>query len=257
MPFLQTIIIIFTLVLPTLLSAETRAWKSSDGLRSVMGEMITRTDTSVTIRNQAGKEITIELAKLHPDDLKWLSSNQLTATPVKTAPPTEPEVSTDSFFDNLTFKDTRESTLTKLKVSKVVELTTGEAFIGRSGLNGIFRTRQKIGGLSGFLYFDWAEAGTLKELTLQTETVPASAYKTQLEPSWSEFTVLLNTLYGKPVQKGKLPSKESIPDGSFFPSHLWKLETGGSALLGTARDGDNYQVVVRFTQKVIKPVESP
>jgi hypothetical protein len=54
-----------------------------------------------------------------------------------------------------------------------------------------------------------------------------------------------------------MPSKESIPDGSFFPSHLWTLETGGSALLGTARDGDKYQVVVRFTQKVVKPVESP
>jgi hypothetical protein len=258
MPSLKTISLVLAVLSPTLLVAETRAWKSSDGLRSVNGEFIKRAATTITIRNETGKDTIIELAKLHPDDIKWLDTHQPITAPVKIPPPTKtPEATSHSFFDDLTFQDTRESTLAKLKASKVVELTTGETFIGRSGLNGIFRTRHKIGGLSGFLYFDWTEAGTLKELTLQTEPLPANAYKTTLEPSWKGFTELLSTLYGKPVQKGPLPSKESIPDGSFFPSHLWALETGGSALLGTARDGDKYQVVVRFSQKMIRPVESP
>lgn len=249
---LKLIVIALALIMTTPSIAQTRPWKSSDGLRSVKGEFIKRTPADITIRNEAGKEIIIELAKLHPDEIKWLDVHSPIAPPAPAPTP-----AADSFFDTLTFRDTRESTLTKLKSSKVVEMTTDETFVGRSGLNGIFRTRQKIGTLSGFLYFDWSEAGTLKELTLQTEALPASAYKSTLEPSWKEFTELLSTLYGKPIQKGPLASKESIPDGSFFPSHLWKLETGGSALLGTARDGDKYQVVVRFTQKVVQPVPSP
>lgn len=245
-----TTIITLLVVLPANLSlAEPRPWKSADGIRTVTGELVKREPTQITIRTEAGKEIVIELGKLHPDEIKSLDAQQQ-------APGKKPaeESTSGSFFDNLTFRDTRETTLEKLKASKVVEMTTSETFIGRSGLNGIFRTREKIGSLSGFLYFDWTPGGTLKELTLQTETLPGSDYKTTLQPCWKQFIELLSTLYGKPIQQGVLPSMESIPDGAFYPSHLWKLETGGSALLGTARDGAKYQIVVRFSEKVVKPV---
>jgi hypothetical protein len=85
----------------------------------------------------------------------------------------------------------------------------------------------------------------------------ASAYPSRIASSWKEFIVLLRTLYGKPTQQGSLPTMGSLADGSFTPSHLWSLESGGSALLGTARAGSNYQLVVRFTQKTIKPVALP
>lgn len=160
-----------------------------------------------------------------------------------------------AFFDTLTFRDTRETTLTKLKASKVVEMTADETFIGRSGLNGIFRTRKKIGALSGYLYFDWTESGKLKELTLQTDLRPETTYRTELEPSWKELIDLLTTLYGKPVQNGPLPPVNTLTDGMFAPSHLWRIEGGGSALLGTAREGQKYQVAVRFTQKKVAVVE--
>ena len=245
------ITLIFAIAAAPVLFAEPRPWKSADGLRSVQGEFIKRDATSVTIRNGGGKELTIEFTKLHPDEKKWLDLNHS----LEPAPPPPPDPT--AFFDNLTFNDTRETTLAKLKVSKVVEMTADETFIGRSGINGIFRTRQKIGNLSGFLYFDWSESGKLKELTLQTETLPATAYKSEIEPSWKGFVELLTTLYGKPVQKGPLPQPASIAKDSFCPSHLWALETGGSALLGTAREADKYQLVVRFTQKKIQPVEIP
>ena len=228
--------------------AEPRPWKSADGSKSIAGEFIKRADDKVTIRSEAGKELEIEIAKLHEDDRKWLNIHH----PVPGADPDPSAV-----FDTLMFGDTRETTLEKLKASKIVEMTTGEAFIGRSGLNGIFRTRQKIGGLDGFLYFDWTESGKLNELTLQTETLPVANYKSQLEPSWKEFVELLSMLYGKPVQKGPMPSAASVPDGAFAPSHFWELESGGGALLGTARDGEKYQLVVRFTQKRVRVVELP
>ena len=240
--------LIFAIASAPALIAESRPWKSADGLRTVQGEFIKRDATSVTICGDGGKEFTIELSKLHPDEKKWLDLNHSLSGPA-------PDPA--AFFDNLTFNDNRETTLAKLKVSKIVEMTADETFIGRSGINGIFRTRQKIGNLSGFLYFDWTDAGKLKELTLQTECLPATAYKTELEPSWKGFVALLSTLYGKPVQKGPFPQPESIASSSFSPSHLWTLETGGSALLGTAREADKYQLVVRFTQKKVGVVEIP
>lgn len=233
------------LILPAV--CDTRPWKSTDGTRSIQGEFIKRDATTVTIRTNGGKEFTIELSKLHPDESKWLDSYH------SLAPATDPA----SFFENLTFRDTRETTIVKLKASKTVEMTADETFIGRSGLNGIFRTRQKVGALNGFLYFDWTEAGKLKELNIQTESRPATSYKNELEPAWKQFIDLLSALYGNPESKGSMPAMASVTDGLFVPSHFWKLPTGGSALLGTAREGEKYQVVVRFTEKSPGVIEIP
>jgi hypothetical protein len=236
------LVFLITLAVVSGAFAQTRPWKNTDGTRTVQGEFIKRDTTRVTIKTDAGKELIIELSKLHADDHRWLESHHsLNPTP----PPQDPT----AFFDNLTFRDTRETTEAKLKASKLVEMTTDSVFIGRSGLNGVFRTRQKIGTLDGFLYFDWTEAGRLKELNLQTESRPNTAYKSELEPSWKQLVELLTTLYGKPAQKGPLPSMASLTDGTFSPSHLWNIDTGGCALLGTAREGSKFQVVVRFSER--------
>lgn len=252
MPARSPFIFLLALASISSASAEMRPWKSADGVRTVQGEFIKRDTTSVTIKTDAGKELTIELSKLHADERTWLDANH--SLNAKTPAPAQ---AADAFFDNLTFRDTRETTEAKLKASKIVELTTDEAFIGRSGLNGVFKTRQKIGSLDGFLYFDWTEAGKLKELTLQTEPRPETDYKSELEPSWKQLIELLSTLYGKPAQKGPLPPVASLADGSFAPSHLWNIESGGCAMLGTAREGSKYQVVVRFSQKKPQVVEIP
>ena len=247
----------FSLIFITLCSqatyADTRPWKSADGLHQMQGEFINRDASTVTLRSESGKEITVALAKLHPSETQWLDVNHPLTPKLASAVAQDPT----AFFDNLTFSDTRETTLNKLKASKIVELTTDETFIGRSGLNGIFRTRKKTGTLNSFLYFDWSGSGKLAELCLQTDSRPDSSYNTELEPCWKEFIELLNALYGKPVQKGPLPPLASLTDGSFMPSHLWNIETGGYARLGTARQGQKYQLVVRFTQKKVGVVEIP
>jgi hypothetical protein len=226
--------------------AEMRSWKNTDGSLTLQGEFIKRNETSVTIRDKNQKEITIPFTKLHADDVKWLDANHSLNGPV--ADP-------NAFFDNLTFQDTRESVTTKLKASKLVEMTTDETFIGRTGLNGIFKTRKKVGGLTASIYFDWSDAGNLKELNLQTDALPLAAYKTQLEPCWNEFIELLTSLYGAPKQRGAIPPASSLTNDAFFPSHYWELTGGGAALLGTARQGSTYQVVVRFSAKKPTVVE--
>ena len=237
--------IAFLLLINSALSlhAAPREWKSADDQHPSEGELMIRDTTSINIL------LTKDCDQLALNDRTWIDSTQTLATT---------EASNESpAFDTLTFNDSRETVLAKLKASKFVVMTADETFIGRSGLNGVFRTRRKIGNLSASLYFDWTENGKLKEITLQTDLLPATAYQSTLAPSWKEFEELLGALHGKPVQKSSLPQIASLTDGSFSPTHLWKLENRGSALLGIARDGAKYQVVVRFTQKMIQPVEIP
>lgn len=243
---------VFLLVAATCTSAfaELRQWKSADGLRTLQGDFVKRDTTTVTIRLESGKETTIDLAKLHADEASWLNIHHPAAG---AGPAPDPA----AVFDTLLFGDSRETVTKKLKASKIVETTTDETFLGRSGLNGVFFTRQKIGKVKASLYFDWTGEGNLNELTLQTEFFPGSAYKSELEPTWTAMVELLSTLYGAPVQKGPLPAMESLTDGTFTPSHLWKLDGGGGALLGTACEGKKYQLVVRFTQKKIQTVQGP
>ncbi len=233
--------------------AEIRPWKSTDG-RILNADFVSRDATKVTVRSAAGKQVIIPLAKLHPDEIAWLNQNHSLAKPPSSdAPAPDPK----AVFDTLLFGDDRETVTKKLKASKIVEMVGDETFFGRSGLNGAFATRQPVGKEKASLYFDFDGQGKLVEITLQTDLLPDSEYDSELKPTWEAFVELLSALYGKPVQKGPMPSKNSLQDGMFFPSHLWTLPSDNSALLGTARSGNKYQLVVRFTRKSITPVALP
>lgn len=239
-------IAIFILVsLP--LHAAPRPWKSPDGKRSIQGEFLKRDVSSVTIRRADQKEVIIPFEQLHQEDRAWIDANH---------PLAKVETSTEKHvFDELCFGDSRAEVLAKLKTSQIVEMTVAETHIGRTGLNDVFRTRKKIGGLDASLFFDWTDEGGLKEISLQTTTVTAAKFNEQLQPCWKEFIKLLTSLHGQPVSAAAGIQPSAIPDGGMMPTHMWKLHKTGSALLGAARDGDQYQLVVRFTRKNVQPVE--
>ena len=97
----------------------------------------------------------------------------------------------------------------------------------------------------------------MREVSLQTESLPADAYPTRLKACWDDFAKLLSTLYGTPVQAGRFPAVTELSDGTFLATHVWRLEGGGSALLGSARDAKGYTTVVRFIQQEIQPIAIP
>ena len=241
------ITLFFAAALP--LQAAPRPWKSVDGERSIQGEFVKRDDAGVTIRRSDGKEVAIPFKMLHSDDLTWLNVNH--PVPGNEAP--DPS----AVFDQIAFGDTRQEVLAKLKASKFVESTIDDIFRGRTGLNGVYRTRKKIGGMDTLLFFDWTDGNQLKEILLQTATFPASASDGQLIPCWKELIELLTTLNGKPIHANDKFEIANIEEGSMSGTHIWKLAGKGSAVLGPAREGDKYQVVVRFTQEDIKPVIIP
>ncbi|MEO5715508.1 MAG: hypothetical protein ABIT37_18665 [Luteolibacter sp.] len=229
-------------------SAESRPWKSADGTKSIQGDFISRDASSVKIRLADGKEIAIDLGKLHADDAKWLNLNHPDSG--------DPAPDEAAVFDTLKFGDKHDAVLAKLKASKFVELTMAESMISRTGLNGIFRIRQKIGGQTATLYFDWTETDALKEITVRTDGFPAASFDAKLAPCWKEFIELLTTLHGRPLQAVPKINPASVPNGATLSSHLWRLESGGSATLGVGCEGTSYQVVVRFTEEKIEPVTS-
>ncbi len=253
----QRSIFLFLAIATTLCAGESRTWRNEDDSKRFEAEFISRENDEVTLLRSDGKELSFTLEKLHEEDRRWLDLHH-PATIIsteETAEDTMPEA--DAVFDTLVFGEDRETVGKKLKASKFVESTVDATFLGRTGLNGIYRTKHKIGGLCCFLFFDWTETGGLREITLQTENKNAGEYTGVLKPCWEEFIPLISSIHGKPKQAGNIAAAESLKDGQMLASCLWEIETGGSVLLGTARQGMGYQVVVRFTEEKIGSDKAP
>jgi hypothetical protein len=231
------------------LHAESRVWRSSDGSKSIQGEFVKRDKTNVVILRTDQREVTIPLEKIHHEDLAWLNTRH----PLPAAAP----ALNDYLFDKLRFGDSRSEVTEKLKASKLVKATMPETMFGRTGLNGIFKTVQKVGGLEASLYFDWTESGSLKELTLQTTPVSGNDAQTRLTACWKEFIALLTSLHGNPIHAHEKLDISTVPDESMSATHLWKLEHRGTAMLACSRDGNDYHIAVRFTTEDIQPVIIP
>jgi hypothetical protein len=230
-----------------------RVWKDPDSPKTIQGEFVSRDAKNVTIRRADGRVFSMDLKKLHPDDRQWLAANH----PLPSTKPAGPVADNAAVFDSLHFGDTRQQVLAKLKASSLVELGVDETFLGRLGLNGTFQTRKDIGGLRCLLFFDWTEEGAMSELSLQTSPLAAVSYPTRIKDCWEQLIKLLTTLYGAPLQNAKFPAQEELGDGVFLATHLWRLEGGGSVLLGTAREDGSFTTVVRFSQQDFAPVKVP
>lgn len=244
-------LLLLLLPLSGLALAETREWKSADGSSSFRGDYLSHGADKVSIRHADGRVFEIELEKLHADDRAWLARRDLPDSPP------DAEIPAHAVFDTLCFGDTRREVEDKLKQSKFVEAAMDETFFGRFGLNGTFRTQKQIGGLHCELYFDWTASGGLKEISLRTQSLGPDAYTERMRNNWSELSELLTQLHGKPLQTGPYPKITDLQNDLFLASHLWRLENGGTAMLGTSMTGDQYQVVVRFTTETIEPVRVP
>lgn len=243
--------------------AAPRTWRNTDGTRSFVGEYIRHDARRVTIRRQGGRVFTLDIDKLHPDDRAWLAAHGKSGGDGGANPSAFPDASRPAdppVFDTIKLGDPYADVRKKLDQSEALELTMDRTYMARFGLNGTYRTKAEIGGQHCLLFFDWAKnrkgERLLHELSLQTEPLSAAVYQKKLRATWSELAKLLGALHGKPVQAADYPKITDLAtDGMFLASHLWRLENGRSILLGTARDGDKYSVVVRFTTDTIAPVK--
>ena len=249
---LRIILLLLAFLLP-ITAGEIRVWTNPDGSKTFKAEFIRRDKNTVTLRPVSGREVSMGLEKLHSDDQSWLKKNHPTEAETKAA-----EVPDEAaIFDTLRFGDDRQTVTAKLKASKMVEANLDSTFLGRTGINGIYRTVQPIGGLHCYLFFDWDEADLLKEITLRSEDKVKSEFETVLKPCWQALTELIVPIYGKPLQTAKMPAASDLTNEQMLASHLWRIEQGGSVMLGASRLGDAYQVSVHFTKEKIEVKRIP
>ncbi|MEP4078718.1 hypothetical protein [Haloferula sp.] len=234
------------------LQAESRTWKSADGKASFIGDFISHDTQRVTVRQESGTVSTFKIEKLSEEDRNWLATKNSVA-----AADDEPAPDPNAVFDTLCFGDSRKEVEKKLQESKLVETQVDETFFGRFGLNGTFRTKQKIGGLHCELFFDWSKGGNLKEISLQTQPKDAGSYDDLLRNNWNQLAELLTMLHGHPLQRAGFPDRDDLQNDLYLGSHIWRLEGGGTAMLGTSMQANKYMVVVRFTTERINPVRVP
>ena len=243
------LIAIITISLAAALCAQAKTWRNAQGTKSFEGEFVSRTANDVTIRQANNKTTTVALDKLHEDDRFWLDQNHPYATKTAENPA--------NVFDQLLFGDNRNQVEEKLKASKFAKLTVAETFLGRSGLNDVFRTTEKIGGLDATLFFDWGDGDSLSEVNLHTDPQPIAQAAKTLVPCWKEFAKLLSNLYGKPLVSSPELNITSVPEDAYQPTHLWNLGKQGSVTLGASRAGEGILIVCRFSEKKINPVALP
>lgn len=238
----------------TLAHAAPRTWRSADGLKSFDGEFVGREGTKVTVKQTiGGKELTFDMAMLHEEDRKWINLYHPTDTSKKSSGPASSGV-----FDELNFGDTRQQVEEKLKKSQIVEAAPGpkSTIFGGAAMDAEYRTREKIGDLYASLHFTWDEKdGNLSEISLQTEPLSGISYDDTLKGCWSQLIELLTALNGNPIQSAPFPGRNQVPAETIIGSHIWKLEKGGTAMLGTARAAEKYIVVVRFSKKTVEEIQ--
>lgn len=231
-----------------------RTWRSADGLRSFDAEFISSDGARVTLKRASDNRIlTFTAEKLHPDDRAWLKTQ---VKPSKGTPQKEEPIPEGAAFDTLEFGDDRKTVEEKLKKSSQLIPTVSETLFGRTGLNGVYKTKATIGGLHCFLYFDWSKSGRLREITLQTQAIAKEAYRTSLRSNWEELIELLGILHGKPIQEAPYPKSSELQDGLLLGSHLWYTEDSHSVILCTGQEREKYMVAVRITSEHIVPVKT-
>ena len=245
---------LFILLATLLLSAfslTARTWKSASSDKSFDASYVSNDGKLVTLR-KGGRILTFSIAKLHADDRAWLKANHPPKEKGKGVNKTPTAAPRGAAFDTLEFGDSRKEVVEKLSTSPNVVSSVPAAMIARVGLNGIFKTKQTIGGLHCYLYFDWDGNAKLKEVTLRTKGNSLNAYSGTLLNNWTELLNVLTILHGDAVQGAPYPNSADLQDGLILGSHLWRTEDEHSVLLGTGQDGNLYSVVVRITNERIK-----
>ncbi len=247
-----------TIALLTCLSAAAapRDWRNTDGSRSVRGDFISRDAGSVLIRRSSDlKQARLPLAQMHPDDVAWLEQTHPLAKAVSqpaALPPADPKALIQRIQGCLAFGEPSAKVTARLKASGLFECTMPESFLARTGLNGVFRTRQKITDHHSQLYFGWNDDGGLKDFTLHTDPMPLANAKDRILPCWQSYVAILTELYGKPLSAGSSLDLASIqPDAVIF-THLWESEQTGAILVGAGRTDEGYHIALRFSGESYK-----
>ena len=160
-------------------------------------------------------------------------------------------------YDTLEFGDSRETVTKKLQASSMVDQKMDSTFFGRTGLNGVFKCKAKLAGLSYHLYFNWNDSGGLEEITLRSGELSMEEFNGSLKEAWIEANKLFTKVYSYPAQAADYPKQNDFKGHDMLITHLWHKGAGQSILIGPGINKGKCFLAIRFVNKSIKPVRIP
>lgn len=212
--------------------AEIRIWRSSDGSKNFQGEFVKQTADQVTIRNQAGKELNFPAAKLHADDLIWIS-DQLRKAAAEAG-----------VFGGIRFGETEAKLHERLKTNPhIVMPKRGEISDQLVGA----KTKLKLGEETASVSFGWALHKNIKNLSsfnITCKPQTASSYDGPLKSSLDDMAALLISIHGKPTTTAPYPARGTLKENVLSPSNSWTFPDGSTLEAGVALCQDGHYVAV-------------
>ena len=157
-------------------------------------------------------------------------------------------------YGNLEFGDSRDTVTKKMSSSQLVEQTIDSTFFGRTGLNGVFKCKAKLAGLTYHLYFGWNENGGLNEITLRSSVLNMDQYGHGLRKAWSEAETLFSKVYKAPSQKTAYPPQAAFKKHNILISHVWHRPGKQSIFMGLGADKGKCFLTIRYVnQHIVLP----
>lgn len=155
-----------------------------------------------------------------------------------------------ALYEGLEVGMNKTQVLKTLRQSKRLEGPPTDALISRTGLNGVFKTRQSIGGQTFSLNFDYDSSGGLSAVVLYSRSkCRSSEYETKLKSAYKALLVGLTEKFGEPANMPEWVAKESLREGRIQYMHMWRISPGVFLMSGLGNMGamEGYFPLFRFS----------
>lgn len=164
-----------------------------------------------------------------------------------------------SLYGNLEIGMDQDQVLKALRQNKQLEGPPTDALISRTGLNGVFKTKQAIGGQTFSLNFDYDSSGGLRAVMFYSRNkCRSSEYETKLKSGYKALLVGLTEKFGEPMNTPDWVTQDSLAEGRIKYIHMWKVSTGIFLMSGIGYMGDRegYFPLYRFSRAAGKLASS-
>lgn len=164
-----------------------------------------------------------------------------------------------ALYENLEVGMNQDQVLKALKQCRRLEGPPSDALLSRTGLNGVYKTKQAIGGQTFALNFDYDRSGGLRGVMLYSRTkFRGSEYDTKLKSAYKALLVGLTAQFGEPMNMPEWLQKDKLPEGLIQYMHMWKVSPGVFMMAGLGNMGaiEGYFPVCRFSGPAGVPPKS-
>ena len=141
-----------------------------------------------------------------------------------------------ALYEGLEVGMDKDQVLKTLRRSKQLEGPPTDALLARTGLNGVFKPRQAIGGQTFALNFDYDPSGGLRAVVFYSRSKHrGSEYETKLKSAYKALLVGLTEQFGEPVNMPEWVARESLQEGRIQYMHMWKVSPGVFLMSGLGK----------------------